>query len=178
MEHRLPHNLNKLFHFVQDWQWMVTLKGSRTGTILTLAMDGYIERIEDGYDTHVEKILAQINDSHIVCEIKKKFSRPSNGCDVAFDSVLCWPRPQTPPNTLAVLPCFSQLNGIHYDTRNNASRFCFPNGTWDQYTDYTNCTELMLEGIDVELTTTIYFVGYAISLVGLIIAVYIFWRFK
>ncbi|GJQ64862.1 GPRDIH1 [Trypoxylus dichotomus] len=79
------------------------------------AMVSYAER---GYedDGHIEKMLTQINDSHLVCEIKKNASRQYIGCDVAFDSVLCWP--QTPPNTLAVLPCFSQLNGIHYDTRN------------------------------------------------------------
>ncbi|GJQ64863.1 GPRDIH1 [Trypoxylus dichotomus] len=70
---------------------------------------------------------------------------------------------------------FRRYNRKYLD---NATRFCLPNGTWDQYTDYTNCTELLLEGTEVELTTTIYFVGYAISLVGLIVAVYIFWRFK
>jgi hypothetical protein len=35
-----------------------------------------------------------------------------------------------------------------------------------------------LEGPEVELTTTIYFIGYTVSLVALLFAVYIFWKFK
>jgi corticotropin releasing hormone receptor 1 len=61
----------------------------------------------------------------------------------------------------------------------NATRLCFSNGSWDQYSNYTSCKELSpLEGPEVELTTTIYFIGYTVSLVALLFAVYIFWKFK
>ncbi|KAL2733777.1 diuretic hormone receptor-like isoform X1 [Vespula squamosa] len=35
------------------------------------------------------------------------------GCEVSWDSLLCWP--YTSPGTLAILPCFEELNGIRYD---------------------------------------------------------------
>lgn len=62
----------------------------------------------------------------------------------------------------------------------NASRLCLANGTWDHYTDYTHCKELTPSDLETstEITTTIYFAGYTISLVALIVAVFIFWRFK
>ncbi|XP_046810058.1 uncharacterized protein LOC124420626 [Lucilia cuprina] len=41
---------------------------------------------------------------------------PANfiSCPVSFDSVLCWPR--TPAGTWAVLPCFEEFKGVHYDS--------------------------------------------------------------
>lgn len=39
---------------------------------------------------------------------------PSPLCKRVWDKLLCWP--PTPPGTIARLPCFSELNGIHYDT--------------------------------------------------------------
>ncbi|KAF5284731.1 hypothetical protein FQR65_LT13433 [Abscondita terminalis] len=124
-------------------------------------------------------LLEHFNDTEIglACELKKKIQSTLDGCGVDFDSVLCWP--QTLSNSLAVLPCLSQLNGIHYDTTQNASRWCFPNGTWDQYSDYSRCKELYFETIPViEITTTIYFIGYSVSLIALMVAVFIFWKFK
>ncbi|KAK5644232.1 hypothetical protein RI129_008077 [Pyrocoelia pectoralis] len=125
-------------------------------------------------------LLEHLNETEteLTCELRKKLEQITNGCGTDFDRVLCWP--QTSPNTLAVLPCLSQLNGIRYDTTQNASRWCFPNGTWDQYTDYSRCKELYLDNHapGVEIATTIYFVGYSISLIALTIAVFIFWKFK
>lgn len=63
------------------------------------------ETTEDLYDD---------TDLDIVCEITTPLSHLHGYCEPNFDSVLCWP--QTPPNTVAILPCFSQLNGIRYDT--------------------------------------------------------------
>lgn len=37
----------------------------------------------------------------------------SSGCPIVFDSVSCWP--QTPPNTSAILSCFTEFLGINYD---------------------------------------------------------------
>ncbi|XP_068908581.1 diuretic hormone receptor-like [Tenebrio molitor] len=132
-----------------------------------------------GRQEDIVRILNRLNETQaeLACELKRTLTPPSNGCPVDFDTVLCWP--QTPPNSAAVLPCFEQLNGIKYDTRENATRLCFSNGSWDQYSNYTSCKELSpLEGPEVELTTTIYFIGYTVSLVALLFAVYIFWKFK
>ncbi|XP_017019766.1 uncharacterized protein Dh44-R2 isoform X2 [Drosophila kikkawai] len=38
-------------------------------------------------------------------------------CPSSFDSVLCWPR--TNAGSLAVLPCFEEFKGVHYDTTVN-----------------------------------------------------------
>jgi len=41
-------------------------------------------------------------------------------CPSSFDSVLCWPR--TNAGSLAVLPCFEEFKGVHYDTTGGYSR--------------------------------------------------------
>lgn len=104
-------------------------------------------------------------------------------CPENFDSLLCWPR--TPSNSVATMSCFAHLNGIRYDTTQNATRECLSTGTWAEYTDYSNCRELENEHIvndhvshSIELTTTIYLFGYTVSLIALAVAVYIFCRYK
>ncbi|XP_023706717.1 diuretic hormone receptor isoform X4 [Cryptotermes secundus] len=100
-------------------------------------------------------------------------------CPNFYDTLLCWPK--TPAGTLAVLPCLEELNGIKYDTTQNASRFCHSNGTWDNYTNYKACVDMPLEGqteTGVETATTLYFIGYTMSLVALSIAVGIFLYYK
>ncbi|KAG7188237.1 hypothetical protein KM043_016100 [Ampulex compressa] len=49
-----------------------------------------------------------IGDSPIGSEMKEKA-----GCEVSWDSLLCWP--ETPAGSLAIIPCFDELNGIPYD---------------------------------------------------------------
>ncbi|XP_046679016.1 diuretic hormone receptor-like [Homalodisca vitripennis] len=103
-------------------------------------------------------------------------------CPATWDSLLCWP--PTAPGTLVKLPCFSELNGIKYDTTQNASRWCHNDGVWDNLTDYTACLsqprpELeMPSDTGVEVATTIYAVGYSVSLMALAVAVWIFIFFK
>ncbi|XP_046390384.1 diuretic hormone receptor-like [Ischnura elegans] len=105
-------------------------------------------------------------------------------CNRSWDKILCWP--PTSGGSLAVLPCFDELNGIKYNTSQNATRYCHSNGTWAAYTDYNGCSEVVQhsEGVQtpqtfgVELATTIYFVGYALSLVALAVAIFIFLYFK
>ncbi|KAG8222628.1 hypothetical protein J437_LFUL018069 [Ladona fulva] len=67
----------------------------------------------------------------------------------------------------------------------NATRFCYSNGTWAAYTDYTGCREVEasrgggpLFESGVELATALYFAGYALSLVALAVAISIFLYFK
>lgn len=75
----------------------------------------------------IVRFLNRLNETQaeLACELKKTLTPSSNGCPVDFDTVLCWP--QTAPNSLAVLPCFDQLNGIKYDTRGKWANF---NGTF------------------------------------------------
>jgi corticotropin releasing hormone receptor 1 len=63
----------------------------------------------------------------------------------------------------------------------NASRFCHSNGTWDNYTNYKACIDVPIEGqaeTGVEMATTLYFIGYSMSLIALSIAIWIFLYFK
>ncbi|XP_049859773.1 diuretic hormone receptor-like [Schistocerca gregaria] len=105
-------------------------------------------------------------------------------CPRAWDSVTCWPT--SPADTLVLMPCFSELNGMPYDTSQNASRWCHANGTWSSYSNYSSCEAMLpkmpvVEVIDeviVEVATTLYFTGYSVSLAALVVAVTIFLYFK
>lgn len=66
----------------------------------------------------------------------------------------------------------------------NATRFCHYNGSWEQYTNYDACAHLPapetvpeFETI-VELPTIIYYIGYAVSLVSLTLALIVFAYYK
>lgn len=66
----------------------------------------------------------------------------------------------------------------------NATRFCHYNGSWEQYTNYDACAHLPapetvpeFETI-VELPTIIYYIGYALSLVSLTLALIVFAYYK
>lgn len=73
--------------------------------------------MDDSFSMHdFERYLGRLNENEteLACELRRRLSTKNGGCEVNFDSVLCWP--QTPTNTVAILPCLSQLNGIQYDT--------------------------------------------------------------
>jgi len=118
------------------------------------------------------------------CLSKELESAGSSGesgifCPYSYDTLLCWPK--TPAGNLALLPCFEELNGIKYDTSQNASKYCHMNGTWDNYTNYKACIDMPIEGqteTGVEMATTLYFIGYSMSLIALSIAIWIFLYFK
>ncbi|XP_017868914.1 PREDICTED: diuretic hormone receptor isoform X2 [Drosophila arizonae] len=111
------------------------------------------------------------------------YGNASDHCLTQFDSILCWPR--TARGTLAVLQCMDELQGIHYDSSKNATRFCHLNGSWAQYTNYDACAHLPAETETVpefetivELPTIIYYIGYALSLVSLTLALIVFAYYK
>lgn len=73
---------------------------------------------------------------------------------------------------------------ISYSTE-NATRFCHLNGSWAQYTNYDACAHLPAETETVpefetivELPTIIYYIGYALSLVSLTLALIVFAYYK
>ncbi|XP_055607233.1 diuretic hormone receptor-like isoform X2 [Uranotaenia lowii] len=103
-------------------------------------------------------------------------------CPTFFDSVSCWPR--TPPDTRAVLQCFAEFGGVQYDVTQNATRYCNPDGTWENYTNYNDCLHLSAPShipefeMLIELPTIVYYIGYSISLVTLLLAVTVLINFK
>ncbi|XP_066996249.1 diuretic hormone receptor-like [Anabrus simplex] len=67
----------------------------------------------------------------------------------------------------------------------NASRYCFSNGTWAGYTNYTLCLNTIStqppqsdQPEIIEISSTLYYAGYSLSLVALIVAISIFLYFK
>ncbi|XP_017836189.1 diuretic hormone receptor isoform X1 [Drosophila busckii] len=113
---------------------------------------------------------------------EQTYGNVSDHCPTQFDTILCWPR--TPRGTLAVLQCMDELQGIHYDSSKNATRYCYANGSWAPYTNYDACAHLQSpetvpEFITiVELPTIIYYIGYALSLVSLTLALIVFAYYK
>ncbi|EDS32491.1 diuretic hormone receptor [Culex quinquefasciatus] len=102
---------------------------------------------------------------------------PFDGCPIDFDRILCWPK--TESGAWAVLPCFKEYNGVIYDHSQNATRYCHPNGKWDNYSHYTACHHMTDPPPDiVEITSIIYYSGYIISLIALSLAVIVFVYFK
>ncbi|GLH07607.1 Diuretic hormone receptor, partial [Gryllus bimaculatus] len=98
-------------------------------------------------------------------------------CAIAWDGVNCWP--ETPAGALAVQPCFDELNGIRYDIRQNATRMCYSNGTWRNYSDYVHCRELVEAEADEDAAMAfVFFVGFCLSLVAIAVAIWIFLYFK
>ncbi|KAM8713057.1 hypothetical protein ACLKA7_013383 [Drosophila subpalustris] len=104
-------------------------------------------------------------------------------CPTAFDSVLCWPR--TKAGSWAILPCFEEFKGVHYDTTENATRFCHANGTWNHYSNYTSCHQqsgsvpvIPDYSTSADLSAIIYACGYFISFATLVVALIIFLSFK
>lgn len=107
-------------------------------------------------------------------------------CNTSYDGVLCWPR--TKIDTTIIQPCFNEFQGVIYDVTNNATRYCDVTGIWDK-TDYGNCHHIPSSNktcneLDFDLrcsayaTSIIYYIGYTVSLVALILAVIVFLNFK
>lgn len=103
-------------------------------------------------------------------------------CAPDFDTISCWP--WTSPATWAIMPCFSEFKGVPYDSSQNATRYCHSNGTWDSYTNYSACEHIEQTSVVpefepvIELPSIIYYVGYTISLVALVLAVTVLIYFK
>ncbi|CAO1350277.1 unnamed protein product [Diamesa serratosioi] len=108
-------------------------------------------------------------------------------CPIEFDKLLCWPR--TPPDTYSILPCFSELLGVPYDTSHNATKYCNINGVWDSLSNYDDCLHIATPNrscndVDFDircstyLASIVYYVGYSISLIALVLAVIVFINFK
>lgn len=97
-------------------------------------------------------------------------------CEPTWDGLSCWPR--TKGGSTAVLPCFPSLNGLEYDTSQNASKFCSSNGSWADYSNYSSCRIVNSMDSEADIGTTLYYIGYGLSLIALTIALWIFLYYK
>ncbi|GAB0096162.1 diuretic hormone receptor [Sergentomyia squamirostris] len=142
---------------------------------------------EDDIIYQPEDSLLANNSIELQCLIKSHLEELEENahlyCATVFDSILCWPRIKR--GTWATLSCPKEFQGIRYDSRQNATRFCQLNGEWDNYTNYNQCHHVPVSSsiqeefeLSVELPTIIYYVGYTISLISLLLAVLIFVHFR
>jgi len=118
-------------------------------------------------------------------------------CPPLWDAASCIP--PTLAGYTAVFPCMTMYNNKYYDTTNNATRSCLSTGHWDNLTDYSTCNELCIEEdnwnqttkyidcalldgdqstAELEISLHVYFIGYTISLIALLGAVFIFLSFR
>eukprot|EP00102_Acyrthosiphon_pisum_P023201 XP_016660411.1 PREDICTED: diuretic hormone receptor-like isoform X5 [Acyrthosiphon pisum] len=102
-------------------------------------------------------------------------------CPSHWDLLLCWRTSK--PGAVVYQACFDELNGMRYDTSQNASRRCKLNGVWENSSDYMNCRPLdtnnpLYPDPSIVYTSYFYYGGYTISLVALVAAVSIFVYFK
>ncbi|VVC33433.1 GPCR, family 2, diuretic hormone receptor,GPCR, family 2, extracellular hormone receptor domain,GPCR [Cinara cedri] len=108
--------------------------------------------------------------------------KPTNPgwCPNHWDQLMCWKTSK--PDVTVFQPCFTELNGLRYDTSQNASRYCKADGVWNSFSDYMKCKALetneMLPDESILYTSYFYYGGYTISLVALVVAVSIFVYFK
>merc|ERR1719483_243131 len=89
--------------------------------------------------------------------------------------------PSTIVNHMAILPCIEHYDGQYYDTKYNITKACLDNGTWDNYTNYTDCLDHPLnmeEGGVKEWEIFIFLLGYTVSIITLLVAIFIFLYFR
>ncbi|KAK2716805.1 hypothetical protein QYM36_007074 [Artemia franciscana] len=95
-------------------------------------------------------------------------------CNRTFDKVQCWPT--TPAGTISVLPCVKELRGVTYDSSKNSTRLCLEDGTWANYSDYSECN--IVQNEQFEFASRIYYIGYSVSIIALVVALVVFLHFK
>ncbi|XP_013400605.1 diuretic hormone receptor-like [Lingula anatina] len=105
-------------------------------------------------------------------------------CNRSWNGATCWPT--TLAGHWATAFCPPEVEGVSLDVTQNATRYCHPNGMWNEKSNYDNCTLLSHVGIEnleefemVNLAARmIYFVGFSISSLALISALLIFSYFR
>ncbi|CAK9304519.1 unnamed protein product [Gordionus sp. m RMFG-2023] len=101
-------------------------------------------------------------------------------CPPTFDGYGCWN--QTLPGTRTFIDCPDYVTG--FDPQRKAFKDCLPDGTWYKHpftnktwSNYTTCIDIG----DYELrkkVINLYIIGYSISLIFILLAIFIFWKFK
>ncbi|XP_038078598.1 secretin receptor-like isoform X2 [Patiria miniata] len=99
-------------------------------------------------------------------------------CNRSFDKILCWL--EAPVNTTVRQPCPSIGLTAPPPEPVFAYKFCFENGVYDEWTNYSMCHfSLPPPGHkDLRVLQIVYSIGYSLSLVALAVAMGIFLYFK
>lgn len=100
-------------------------------------------------------------------------------CNSSWDEYSCWPR--TLAGTFAIIPCPGYLPGI--DDSDNATKYCNENGTWASKANYNLCLdedteEINEEDINARAVRFIYNIGFSLSTLTLVVALFIFLYFR
>lgn len=103
-------------------------------------------------------------------------------CNATWDTASCWP--QTLTNVTAVIHCPRNILGV--DPRKNATRFCYPNATWEDKADYSSCfhddpihhQENQQVARSNLIINIIYHFGFCVSTIALLVALGIFLGFR
>ena len=69
----------------------------------------------------------------------------------------------------------------YFPFSDNITKACLDNGTWDKYTNYTDCLDHPLnmeEGGVKEWEIFIFLLGYTVSIITLLVATFIFLYFR
>lgn len=95
-------------------------------------------------------------------------------CELLQKKYSCWPT--TKAGHYAVVPC-PAAGGA--DTSKNASLYCTTNGTWHTRANYSSCFDIKpKQEVISNLGTILYDVGFGLSTVALVIALFIFLYFR
>ncbi|XP_076094431.1 corticotropin-releasing factor receptor 2-like isoform X2 [Mytilus galloprovincialis] len=112
-------------------------------------------------------------------------SDPDNGnsyCNMTWDGLSCWPASLV--GEFAIIQCPQNMQGV--DSTQNATRLCTTNGTWALKSDYNSCLtdtnpkDLYngVESVHEYSRRIIYNLGFIVSTITLIIALFIFLYFR
>ncbi|CAG2188141.1 CRHR2 [Mytilus edulis] len=103
-------------------------------------------------------------------------------CNMTWDGLSCWPASLV--GEFAIIQCPQDMQGV--DSTQNASRLCTTNGTWALKSDYNSCLtdtnpkDLYngVESVHEYSRRIIYNLGFIVSTITLIIALFIFLYFR
>lgn len=134
-----------------------------------------------------EKQREHLHEAMLECYKQMNISRTytkGSRCPIVFDGVMCWP--DTEAGEVRLKSCPDYING--FNTLYNARRTCLPNGQWfynsttnRTWTDYRDCIKPLPKSIlpdHLPRIKVLYYVGYGMSLVSLLLAVIIMVSFK
>jgi len=91
--------------------------------------------------------------------------------------------PSSPAGQLAQLPCMAEYQGKFFNTSYNITKKCMEDGSWNNYTDYTQCLKHRINvTLEIEEVTEweifIFLLGYTVSICALVVAIFIFLYFR
>lgn len=123
-----------------------------------------------------------------IIDSEKLFTYNETRCPTVWDKVACWP--STLAGQTAHQKCPDYIDSFLYNA--NATKHCNQDGTWFvhptlkiRWTNYTNCVNKLIDmetlpfsQDHVHILRYISLVGYSVSLVALIIAIFIMMSFK